>query len=182
MEIDTVSATVLTGTNLRQTSLLDILPLMGVLFMPATLLVAWILAIFGVSATSGSDEDFAVNAMRWMMFVPVGGMFIASSFMHTVLAKKTAANIGWKTNGFQYELGFVSLGIGIAGLVAASMDTDAWIIMSIIVSVFLLGAAGYHIVEMVRDKNFKPGNSIVLLADFGLPISLWALLFAMGAF
>ena len=154
---------------------------MGILFMPATLLVAWLLAIFGISPGGDPGDDFTMTAMRWMMYVPVGGMFLVSGLMHTVFAKSTAANIGWKTNGFQYELGFVSFGIGLAGMFAGAMGTDAWIILSIVVSIFLLGAAANHIVEMVRDKNFAPGNSIVLLYDIGLPISLWALLIAMGA-
>lgn len=159
------------------------LMIMGILIMPATIIAAWLLAIFGVAPT-GADptDDFAMTAMRWMMSVPIGAMFIVSGFMHTVLAKKTAENIGWKTNGFQYEVGFVSFGIGIAGWFAAVMGTDAWILMSIVVSAFLLGAAGNHILEMIRDKNFKPGNSIVLLYDIGLPGSLLALLIATGAF
>ena len=70
---------------------------MGILFMPATLLVAWLLAIFGVSPNGDPTDDFAVNAMRWMMYVPVGGMFLVSGVMHTVFAKSTAKNIGWTT-------------------------------------------------------------------------------------
>ncbi len=65
-------------------------------------------------------------------------MFIVSGFMHTVFAKKTAANIGWQTNGFQYEIGFGSFGMGIAGFVAAGTDqTVAWVCVSIAV----MGAA-----------------------------------------
>ncbi|MCH9816748.1 MAG: hypothetical protein K0U64_09940 [Actinomycetia bacterium] len=167
---------------------------MGILFLPGTLLLAWIFAVVGLSATGAEpSEEFAVAAMRWMLLMPGGIMFVVSGFMHTVFAKSTAKNIGWKTNGFQYELGFVSFGIGIAGIYAAYLNTglgaaaattnaDAWIILSIIISVFLLGAAANHIKEMIADHNFSPGNSIVLLYDIGLPISLWALLFAMGAF
>ncbi len=51
--------------------------------------------------------------MRWMLFLPAGIQFIVSGFMHTVFAKSTASGIGWKTNGFQYELGFASWGLGI---------------------------------------------------------------------
>lgn len=154
---------------------------MGILFLPATLLLAWIFALLGWAPMGSSPgDDFAVTAMLWMMTVPIGGMFLVSGFMHTFLAKSTAANIGWTTNGFQYEIGFVSYGIGVAGLVAAYQEPGAWLVVSIVVSVFLLGAAGNHILEMVRDKNFAPGNSVVLLYDIGLPISLWALV-AAGA-
>ncbi len=153
---------------------------MAVLFLPATLLVAWLLAIFNVAAPgAAADPEFADNAMRWMMTLPAGGMFVVSGFMHTVLAKKTAANIGWQTNGFQYELGFVSLGIGIAGIWAAYLDQSAWFVLSIVISVFLLGAAANHIREMATDRNLNPGNTLVLLYDIALPVSLWALYFAL---
>lgn len=153
---------------------------MAVLFLPATLLVAWLLAIFNVAAPgAAADPEFADNAMRWMMTLPAGGMFVVSGFMHTVLAKQTAANIGWQTNGFQYELGFVSLGIGIAGIWAAYLDQSAWFVLSIVISVFLLGAAANHIREMATDRNLNPGNTLVLLYDIALPVSLWALYFAL---
>jgi hypothetical protein len=153
---------------------------MAVLFLPATLLVAWLLAIFNVAAPgAAADPEFADNAMRWMMTLPAGGMFVVSGFMHTVLAKQTAANIGWQTNGFQYELGFVSLGIGIAGIWAAYLDQSAWFVLSIVISVFLLGAAANHIREMATDRNLNPGNTLVLAYDIALPVSLWALYFAL---
>jgi len=155
---------------------------MGVLFLPATVVAAWLLAIFGVPPI-GADpgDDFSVTAMRWMMFMSGGIMFLISGIMHTVLAKGTAKNIGWQTNGFQYELGFVSLGIGAAGVVAAPMGANAWLVMSIVISVFLLGAAANHIVEMFKEQNYSPGNTLVLLYDLGFPISLWALLISIGA-
>ncbi len=150
--------------------------------LPLTLVIAWILALAGVTAPGATDgEDFAVSAMRWMMTIPAGYMFVASGVMHTVFAKSTAKNIGWTTNGFQYELGFVSFGLGVAGVVGAYMNTDAWIVLSIVSSVFLIGAAANHIKEIFADKNFSPGNTIVLVYDIGLPISLWALLLTMGA-
>ena len=50
--------------------------------------------------------------------------------------------------------------------------------LSIVLSVFLLGAAGLHVTEIIRDRNFAWGNTWVLLYDVGLPVSLIALLVA----
>ncbi len=44
-------------------------------------------------------------------------MALASAMMHTVFAKSTGKNIGWTTSPFQHEFGFVSLALGIAGIV-----------------------------------------------------------------
>jgi len=152
---------------------------MGILILPLMVVLAWVFAAFGLTPYgSSAGDDFAVEAMRWMLFLPAGIQFIVSGFMHTVFAKSTAEGIGWKTNGFQYELGFVSWGLGIGGILAASRDWDSWLIMTVVASVFLVLAGVQHVVLMVREKNFKPGNSLVLLYDFGLPASLIGLLLA----
>ena len=54
----------------------------------------------------------------------------------------------------------------------------SWLVLSIVLSVFLLGAVGLHVTEMIRDRNFAWGNTWVLLYDVGLPVSLVALLVA----
>ncbi len=152
---------------------------MGVLFLPATLAAAWILALAGVTppgATAG--EGFEVDAIRWMLYLPMGWMAIVSGVMHTVFAKSTAKNIGWERSPFQYELGFVCLGLGVAGIVSAHLGSDAWIPLAIVYTSFLVFAGINHVIEMFKKSNFAPGNTLVLLYDFGLPISFWALLFA----
>ena len=118
----------------------------AVLALPATLLVAWVLAVVGVTPP-GADpgDEFAQTAMRWMMTMPAGYLVIASGIMHTVFARSTAKNIGWTTNGFQYELGFVSIGLGVAGVIAAYLGGTSWLVLSLVLSVFLLGAAGLHV-------------------------------------
>lgn len=154
---------------------------MGVLITAIVLVVAWALALLGV-APPGSEpgDDFAYSAMRWLMALPVGGSALVSGFMHTVLRQKMAAMIGWQSNGFQIELGFASFGIGVAGIWATMLGPQAWLAISVIVSVFLLGAAANHIKEMVSERNFAPGNSLILIYDIGLPVSLWGLLLGGG--
>jgi hypothetical protein len=36
-------------------------------------------------------------------------------------------------------------------------------------------------VEIVREQNYAPGNTVILVSDFGIPLSLLALLIATGA-
>lgn len=153
----------------------------GVLITAIVLLLAWVLALLGVAPPGAEPgDDFAYSAMRWMMALPVGGSALVSGFMHTVLRRKTAAMIGWESNGFQIEIGFVSFGIGVAGIWATMLGPQAWLAITVIVSVFLLGAAANHIREMLSDRNFAPGNVLILIYDIGLPVSLWALLLGGG--
>lgn len=152
---------------------------LGPLVLPIVWVVAWVLALAHVQASgSHAGQSFAVNALRWMLYLPAGWMFIVSGVMHTKYAKKTAEMIGWATNGFQYELGFVSFGLGAAGVYASLHGSEAWIAVTIPTTTFLVFAGVNHVVEIVRDHNFNPGNKFVCISDFGLPISLWALLVA----
>lgn len=154
---------------------------MGIYIVVLTLILAWVFALVGLSAPGqAADATLAVSALHWMFYLPAGWMFVASGVMHTVFAKSTAKNIGWKTNGFQYELGFASLGLGLAGIIAAYKGSGSWLELTIVITAFLVLAGINHIVEMVKSKNFNPGNTIILIYDFGLPISLWVLLYLAG--
>jgi hypothetical protein len=38
-----------------------------------------------------------------------------------------------------------------------------------------------HVREIIRDRNYAPGNTAILISDFGVPVSLVALLLATNA-
>jgi len=151
------------------------------LMVPATFVVAWILALTGTQAPGAvAGEATDVNSLRWMLFF-TGIIFLVSSFMHSVMAKKMAASIGWTTNGFQYEIAFASLGLGLACLYAGQNGKEAWIAVALPTFTFLFLAGVNHLVEIVREKNYAPNNTLILVWDFGMPISIVALLFSTGA-
>ncbi len=155
---------------------------MGVMILPMTLVAAWVLGITGVAAPGAPDgAPWDVLVLHWTLFMPVGIVFLVSALMHTVFAHRTASNIGWRTNGFQYEIGFVSLGLGLAGLWATYQSADAWIAVAIPTAAFLVLAGLYHVVEIRRDGNYAPGNTVILISDFGTPATLWAMLAATGS-
>ena len=155
---------------------------MGVIIIPLTLLAAWILGLAGVSAPGApADAPWDVLVLHWTLFMPVGIIFIVSAFMHTVLARRTAASIGWQTNGFQYEIGFASLGLGVAGILAGATVPAAWLPVAAAGAIFLVLAGANHVREMAKDRNFSAGNTTILLYDFGLPISYAIALFSVGA-
>ena len=154
---------------------------MGIFIPAVTLVIAWVLALLNITAPGAVPDDSTMDSvMRWLLFLPGGCMFLASSVMHTVFAKKTAAGIGWQTNGFQYEIGFASLGFGLGGILAGIAVPAAWLPMAVAQSVFLVLAGVNHVREMITNKNFAPGNTIILIYDFGLPISYAIALFAIA--
>jgi hypothetical protein len=149
---------------------------------PVAFLLSWLFALIGWQAP-GTDAatPFAEQALRWILYIALGWTAAVGSLVHTVFARSTASSIGWETNGFQYEVGFANLAMGLAGIYAGSVDSSAaWIAASIAGGVFLLLAGLNHIVEIVRHRNYAPGNTAILISDLGVPISLLVLLVSTG--
>lgn len=155
---------------------------MGIFIPAITLVLAWVFALVNWTAPGSVPDDSSWDAiMRWLLFLPGGCMFLVSGIMHTVFAKSTAKSIGWQTNGFQYEIGFVSLGLGVGGILAGMAVPGAWLPIAAAQSIFLVLAGVNHVREIIRAKNYAPGNTIILLYDFGLPISYIVALVAIGS-
>jgi cytochrome b561 len=151
----------------------------GGFILPGLFILAWIFTLAKMAPPAASpNESMAIAAVHWLLYM-AGFVFIISFFMHSVFAKSTAKSIGWETNGFQYELAFSALGSGIACFYANGHGKNAWIAISIAIIVFLFLAGVNHVVEMVRKKNFAPNNTLILIWDFGMSISLAALLPSM---
>lgn len=149
------------------------------LVLPGLLVMAWVFALMGSQAPGSMAGDSTnVNTLRWMLYF-CSWNFLISSVMHSVFAHKTASSIGWKTNGFQYELAAVSLGIGLACLYAYQHSLEAWVAAAIPVVAFLFLAGLNHVKEIVREKNYAANNTMILIWDFGMPISLLVLLLPM---
>ncbi len=153
------------------------------LLPPLSFVVAWALALAGVEAPGASSSTpWDENALGWMLFLGLGWNVLGGFFMHTIWARPVAKQIGWETNGFQYEVGFASLGIGAAAIVASFTDSpDAWLVASIAGGTFLLLAGVNHVREILADHNYAPGNTAILISDLGVPISLVALLISTNA-
>lgn len=91
--------------------------------------------------------------------------------MHVFYGKMAAAFIGWSQSPFQLEVGFASLGFAITGLISiwSPLAFRAATITS--VSMFLWGAAGGHIYQMVEKHNFAPGNAgVIFWTDILIPV------------
>ncbi|HSE29702.1 MAG TPA: DUF6790 family protein [Candidatus Saccharimonadales bacterium] len=149
------------------------------LILPGVFVLAWIMALSGSDAPGAiANETIAEGYIRWMLYF-AGFVFASSFVMHSFFAKRTASSIGWKTNGFQYEISFVSLGLGLACFYATYHGLQAWIAVSIPIITFLFLAGLNHLREIFAKKNFAPNNTFILVWDFGMPVSLAVLLLTL---
>src|SRR5438094_3507276 len=90
---------------------------------------------------------------------------------HVFFGDVAAKFIGWENSPFQAEVGFASLGVGIAGVIAFKASLPFRFATLIPPWAFSLGAAGGHIYQMIVAHNFSPGNvGLVLPIDVIMPI------------
>ncbi len=76
----------------------------------------------------------------------------------------------------------MSLGLGLACFYSVYNGIAAMTTVSIPIVAFLFLAGVNHVVEIVRKQNYAPNNTLILIWDFGISISLVALLVSIGKF
>ncbi|MDX2163962.1 MAG: DUF6790 family protein [Gammaproteobacteria bacterium] len=115
--------------------------------------------------------------LRYFLIFSIGLSFLYNFIMHCIFGDYTAAFIGWAQSPFQFEVGMVSLGISITGFIAFRANYSFRAATIIPPVVFLWGAAGGHIYQMVMQHNFAPGNAgTVFWTDVFIPIIALVLL------
>jgi hypothetical protein len=105
------------------------------------------------------------------MLFPIGISNLINFVFHVIFGDTAARFIGWEQSPFQAEVGFASLGIGFAGVIAFKASLPFRFATLIPPAVFSLGAAGGHIYQTMAAHNFSPGNvGLVLPSDILIPV------------
>jgi hypothetical protein len=113
----------------------------------------------------------------WFLFFSIGVSYFYNFVMHVFFGDMAAHFIGWANSPFQAEVGFASLGFSVIGFLAFRGDPGLRKAAAIGSSIFLLGAAGGHIYQMITAHNFAPGNAgVVFWTDIFVPVIGFVLL------
>jgi hypothetical protein len=111
--------------------------------------------------------------IAWHVFFVLG----AGHLLNFVFGKMAAAFIGWADSPFQLEVGMASLGFAAVAFVAAFRSFDLRLAAILGPSLFTLGAAAGHVIQMVTARNFAPGNAgAIFYADIFIPLFGFVLL------
>ena len=116
--------------------------------------------------------------LSYYLLFAIGINNLINFVFHVFFGDIAAKFIGWENSPFQAEVGFASLGVGIAGIIAFNASLPFRFATLIPPSAFSWGAAGGHIYQMIVAHNFSPGNvGLVLPIDIVMPfigfVFLW---------
>jgi hypothetical protein len=108
----------------------------------------------------------------YYLLFAIGINNVVNFVFHVFFGEMAAKFIGWEDSPFQAEVGFASLGVGIAGIIAFRASFPFRFATLIPPSVFALGAGAGHIYQMIAAHNFSPGNvGLVLPSNFLIPLA-----------
>ncbi len=126
-------------------------------------------------ATRNKERKESVAEIVAIYTIGLAGWFgiMSGLFGHIIYADEVARGIGWPLDsGFQMELGFASIGIGLIGFVGF-WSKSFWEPFLITKITFLWGAGLTHILHIIEFGNFHPSNAgLVLYWDMIFPFIL----------
>lgn len=114
----------------------------------------------------------------WWMVVAVGVAAVFGAMFHFFDGPNTAKEIGFTNGdgGFQTEVGFADLGIGVLGVMTIWFRDRFLLAAVTMVSIAYLGDAYGHLHQEAIHDNHDPDNTgLVLWSDFILPLVAIAL-------
>jgi hypothetical protein len=155
------TTTIDAGTR-RASRKLGILPFIGVIAF----------AVASIPILQDATGDWQMKLLENGVVYLVGWAGIGAGISHIFFGRKVSASIGWAPSPFEREVGFANLGMGIAGVMAAGQEPAFWLAVIVVSSIFRIGCGIGHIREMIRNGNFAPNNTGVLLVNFGVPAFL----------
>lgn len=144
--------------------------------------IALIVAFSNVRQARRGHVLVSVPYIFWgeILFYAVGLGFLWSGIFHAFFQHIAAPSIGWQPSPFEWELGWVQIGVGLVALMSLARGFEFRLATTLVFGIFSLAAAFQHIHQIVCCHNLAPGNSgpILWFGDLFLPILLCILALA----
>ena len=148
--------------------------------MTVTLLVLGVVAAgLAIALKPGplTQARIAEELLAYFVLFSIGIGYLYNFVMHAFFGEMVAHFIGWADSPFQLEVAYASLGFAAVGFFAFKNSLSVRFAAILGPSLFLWGAAGGHIYQMITADNVAPGNAgSVLYTDILLPVIGFTLL------
>ncbi len=123
-------------------------------------------------------SHIAEVSLIWLLAGFYGLATLMAGLQHLFNSDQIAKSIGWATgSGFQYELGWAEVGLGVAGFLSIWFRGAYFLAPGIVGSFLYLGAAFVHYLDLRKKGNVNPGNAgPVFYIDIVAPVIVIAML------
>jgi len=109
----------------------------------------------------------------YQLVFSVGLTSLLAFYGLTFMTDFVAAFSGWPTCPFAKLLGNVNLAFATLGILCIWIRGNFWLATTLGVSIWLLGDAITHIIDMIANQNYAPGNvGVTLYTDILIPVVL----------
>lgn len=143
--------------------LLGVLPFIGVILF----LFSLIPIVFG-----DFQGEWKTDVLRNAIVYMIGWAGVGAGISHIFFGDKISKSIGFEKDPYEIEVGFAGLSMGVVALLAPHFSTDYWLAIILVSSIYRIGCGFGHIKQIIQSKNYAVNNTVILLADFGVPIFL----------
>lgn len=114
--------------------------------------------------------------LLYQLVFSVGFASLLAFYGLTFMTDFVAVYSGWPTCPFEKLLGNVNLAFAVLGIMCIWRGDEFWFATILGMSIWLLADAVTHIIDIVVNKNYAPGNAgVPLWTDIIIPIVLLAL-------
>lgn len=135
-------------------------------------LVGFFIHLF-VSKEPRTPLRIAELFLLYQLVFSVGLTSLLAFYGLTFMTDFVAAFSGWPTCPFAKLLGNVNLAFAVLGILCIWIRGNFWLATILGVSIWLLGDAVTHIIDMIVNQNYAPGNvGATLLTDIFIPLVL----------
>lgn len=111
--------------------------------------------------------------LLYQLVFSVGLTSLLAFYGLTFMTDFVAAFSGWPTCPFAKLLGNVNLAFAVLGILCIWIRGNFWLATVLGVSIWLLGDAVTHLIDMVVNHNYAPGNvGATLYTDILIPVVL----------
>jgi hypothetical protein len=136
--------------------------------------VAIITSFAKVRRARTARQSPSVASIFWseILFYAVGIGFVYYGLLHAYAQNIAAPSIGWLPSPFEYELGWVEIGLGVSAILSLWRGYDFRLALSIPFVIFSWAAAAQHIQLIICCHNMAPGNAGLILwfSDIAVPL------------
>ena len=135
------------------------------------LILGFVLGLIAYERAPKGPGALVEALFAYYLLSALGFSYLYNFVMHVFFQRIAAGYIGWAPSPFETEVGFASLGFAVVALLAFKGSYGLRVGAVVGPSLFLWGAAGGHVVQMITAHNFAPGNAgVIFWMDIIVPL------------